>query len=167
MVSMPSRRKQPQMLRASLLDRLIDQQPDRQVENEKSRHQLMSEIRENVRRDLERLLNTRFRCISPPDNCYELDRSLINYGLPDLNVINFLNAAGTEQFCRLVEQHIKRFEPRFKTVHVVIRDDNDKLDRTLRFRIEALMHADPAPEEIVFDSALEPATNSVHIESIR
>lgn len=166
-MSSPSdKRKKPQRLRSSVLDRLIDLQPDKQIENEKSRHQLMSEIRESVRRDLERLLNTRFRCISPPEGCDELEDSLINYGLPDLNVINFLNSAGTSQFCHLVEEHIKRFEPRFKSVRVVIKEGNDKLDRTLRFRIEALMHADPAPEEIVFDSALEPSTNNVHIENI-
>ncbi|PID43884.1 MAG: type VI secretion system baseplate subunit TssE [Gammaproteobacteria bacterium] len=162
MASKANKRKKNLLVRASVLDRLIDYQPDRTIENEKGRHQLMSEIRESVRRDLESLLNTRFRCVSPPDGCDELDRSLVNYGLPDLNVINFLNAAGSNEFCRLVEDHIRRFEPRFKTVNVVLKD-SDKLDRTLHFRIEALMHADPAPEEIVFDSAFEPSTNNVHI----
>ena len=32
-------------------------------------------------------------------------------------------------------------------------------DRTLRFRIDALLRADPSPEPVIFDSTLEPATH--------
>ena len=32
-------------------------------------------------------------------------------------------------------------------------------DRVIRFRIDALLHADPAPEPVVFDSQLEPSSN--------
>ncbi|ARU58819.1 type VI secretion system gp25-like protein [Oleiphilus messinensis] len=162
---MAAKKKKPVLIRASVLDRLIDNEPEKKAELETTKHQLMNQIRENVRRDLENLLNTRFRSVSPPDECRELDKSLVNYGLPDLNVINFLNNAGADQFCQLVEENIKRFEPRFKTVRVVLHDDERRMDRTLRFRIEAVMYADPAPEEIVFDSSLEPVTNNVHVES--
>jgi len=161
-----SQPKKGQLLRASILDRLIDERPDQEKEGEKQRHQLMNEIRDGVRRDLEQLLNTRFRAISPPQHCHELEKSLINYGLPDLNTFNFISGSSREQFCNIVEDHIKNFEPRFKSVNVSIPDDESLMGDSLNFRIEAIMYADPAPEEIVFDSSLEPITNIVHIGEV-
>lgn len=163
---MTKKNKKPVQLRASVLDRLIDLEPDRKSESEKSRHQFFTEIKESVRRDLETLLNTRFRCLSPPEGCTELETSLVNYGLPDLNVINFTSSEGRIQFCMFVEENIKKFEPRFKSVKVKLLDEQQRLDQTIRFRIEATMYADPAPEELIFDSSLEPVTNNVHVESM-
>ena len=40
----------------------------------------------------------------------------------------------------------------------------DPLDRALRFRIDALLHADPAPEPVVFDSELKPLTASFEVK---
>lgn len=162
---MTKKNKKPIQLRASVLDRLIDLEPDRKSESEKSRHQFFSEIKESVRRDLETLLNTRFRCLSPPEECVELDTSLVNYGLPDLNVINFTSQQGRAQFCIFVEDNIRKFEPRFKSVRVMLTDKSERLESAIRFRIEATMYADPAPEELIFDSSLEPVTNNVRVES--
>ena len=162
---MSKKNKKPVQLRASVLDRLIDKEPDKKTESEKSRHQFFSEIKESVRRDLETLLNTRFRCISPPEGCHELDTSLVNYGLPDLNVINFTSVEGREQFCRFVEENIRKFEPRFKSVRVTLFEESRRIEQTVRFRIEATMYADPAPEELIFDSSLETVTNNVFVES--
>ena len=51
-----------------------------------------------------------------------------------------------------------------KNVRVQFIDNEDKTDRTLRFRIDALMYADPAPEEVIFDSILEPVLRTVSVE---
>ncbi len=158
--------KKSQQLRSSILDRLIDKRPDQSKEPEKQRHQMMNEIRNGVRRDLEILLNTRYRGTSPPENCPNLDESLVNYGLPDLNTFNFVNGNSREQFCTIVEDHIRKFEPRFKSVHVSIPDETATMGDSLDFRIEAIMYADPLPEEIIFDSSLEPITNIVHIGEV-
>lgn len=158
--------KKTQLLRGSILDRLINERPDQEKENEKQRHQLINEIKDGVRRDLEQLLNTRYRAISPPQHCHELEKSLVNYGLPDLNTFNFVNGSSREQFCLIVEEHIKNFEPRFKSVTVCIPDDSSLMGDCLNFRIEAIMYADPAPEEIVFNSSLEPISNVVHIGEV-
>lgn len=161
-----SKAKKGQLLRASILDRLINERPDLEKENEKQRYQLIDEIKAGVRRDLEQLLNTRFRAISAPVHCHELEKSLINYGLPDLNTFNFVSGSSREQFCFIVEEHIKSFEPRFKSVKVSIPEDIGLMGDSLNFRIEAIMYADPAPEEIVFNSSLEPITNVVHIDEV-
>ena len=42
--------------------------------------------------------------------------------------------------------------------------DAGPLDRTLRFRIDGLLRAEPAPEPVVFDSALQPATGNVEVK---
>ncbi|OZG73904.1 type VI secretion protein [Hahella sp. CCB-MM4] len=158
---------QSQKLRPSILDRLMDDRPDLKTEPEKNRHQVLNELRESVRRDLEDLLNTRFRAISAPDNMHELDISLINYGLPDLHTINFLSAEGKDEFCRTIEQHIAMFEPRFKSVRVVTLDDQWSEDTSLKFRIEAILYAEPAPEEVTFDSSLEPISAIVNVQEAR
>lgn len=156
-----------QKLRPSVLDRLIDDRPDQNTEPEKNRHQVLSELRESVRRDLEELLNTRFRPVSAPDGLKELENSLVNYGLPDLHTINFLSLEGKDEFCRTVEDHIMQFEPRFKSVRVVTLEDTWTEDTSLNFRIEAVMYAEPAPEEVVFDSSLEPISAIVSVQEAR
>ena len=72
-----------------------------------------------------------------------------------------------ERFRGAVERAIRRFEPRFLRVSVSLIDDAERIDRTLRFRIEALVQAKPAPEPLVFDSILDPSTQGVTVLSPR
>ena len=46
-------------------------------------------------------------------------------------------------------------------MHTLNNIEND--DRTVRFRIDAILHADPAPEVIIFDSVLEPVSRTVKV----
>lgn len=151
-------------LRPSILDRLLDDEPRVQVEAEMSRHQRIRELRGSVRRDLENLLNTRYRLLAPPESCEELQTSLANYGLPDLATVNITDLDKKREFTRNLEKVLKTYEPRFKTVKVSYQDNKDRGDRTLRFRIDATLYADPAPEIVVFDSVLEPASREVNVE---
>jgi type VI secretion system protein ImpF len=68
-----------------------------------------------------------------------------------------------ERFRAAVERTIQRFEPRFLRVSVSLIGDAERVDRTLRFRIEALVQAKPAPEPVVFDSVLDPSTQGVTV----
>ena len=74
------------------------------------------------------------------------------------------SAEGREEFRRIFEAVIRRFEPRFTRVNVEMLGNAEPLDRTLRFRIDALLQAEPAPEPVVFDSALQPATGNVEVQ---
>jgi len=151
-------------LRPSILDRLLDDEPHLQVEPEVSRHQRIRELRNSVRRDLEALLNSRYRLVSPPDEFTELQHSLVNYGLPDLATVNITDIDKKRAFIRDLERVLKIYEPRFKSVKVSYQDNKDKTDRTLRFRIDATLYADPTPEVVIFDSVLEPASRMVNVE---
>lgn len=151
-------------LRPSILDRLIDNNPGNRVETDPDQHQKLKELRQSVRRDLENLLNTRMRVLEPDHNYKNLQHSLLNYGLPDLATINISNLDKRKEFVQYLERLLLEFEPRFKTLSVKYRENNNATDRTLRFRIDATLYADPSPEVVIFDSVLEPVSRTVNIE---
>lgn len=155
-----ARVEQDQPLRPSVLDRLLDDHPEQSRDDPKHRGQLLADLRRSVQRDLQALLNARQRCVSAPPDLTELETSQLYFGLPDFSGLNLTTERHRETFRTTIEAILRRFEPRFQKVNVVMLDNADPLDRTLRFRIEALIYADPAPEQLVFDSYLEPATHS-------
>lgn len=155
---------QKKKLRPSILDRLFDNDPDSINEVDPDQHTKLKQLRASVRRDLENLLNTRIRMIEPDDQLHELKNSLLNYGLPDLATVNISDNEKRKEFIEHLESVLIHFEPRFKTVKVNYLDNADKMDRTLRFRIDATLYADPSPEVVVFDSTLEPVSRTVNVE---
>jgi type VI secretion system protein ImpF len=150
-------------LTPSLLDRLLDDEPGNQREATKQRHQVLREMKLSVRRDLENLLNTRWRCVSWPPDLDQLEMSLVNYGIPDFTGIRFAGANAQEELRVILEAVIKRFEPRFAQVRVELITNADSLDRTLRFRIDAMLHADPVVEPVVFDTTLKTSTGDFEV----
>src|SRR5262245_65798814 len=89
-----------QPLLPSVLDRLQDADPEAKHDAPKSRGQNLAELRRAVRRDLEALLNTRQRCISPPSDLEELDRSLVSYGIRDFSSLGLGMESERKEFCR-------------------------------------------------------------------
>jgi len=152
-----------QPLVSSVLDRLIDDSPEETVEAIRNRSQLLREMKVAVRRDLENLLNTRRRNLIPPKDLTEVKASLITYGLPDFSGTAPSGVKERDAFCRQIETVILANEPRFLTVKVGLVSNTETMDRTLRFKIDALMRADPAPEPVIFDSAMEPVTGEFEV----
>ena len=153
-------------LRPSILDRLLDDEPDKPTELDTGKHQRLKELRNSVRRDLEKLLNTRYRVVSPPAEFEQLENSLLNYGLPDLATVNIIDQEQKRSFTRKLESILRNYEPRFKSVSVAFQDNSDKTDRTLRFRINAVLYADPSPEAVVFDSVLDSVSRTVSVTEV-
>ena len=153
-------------LRPSILDRLLDDEPHNQTETDPGQHQLVKQLRNSVRRDLESLLNTRYHVIKPPEDLREVDKSLLNYGLPDLATINISDSKKRDEFTARLQKTLVQYEPRFKSVKVSYVENKDETDRTLRFRIDAVIYADPLPQVVVFDSVLESVTRTVSIKEI-
>lgn len=150
-------------IRPSILDRLIDEDPN-SPDQDKSRVQHVRDLRNSVKRDLENLMNTRFRMQTPPEQLIQLEKSLLNYGLPDLATVNIADAGKKYQFIKNLETTLATFEPRFKTIKVIHIENKETNDRTLRFRIDATLYADPSPEVIIFDSILDPVFRTVKVE---
>ena len=138
----------------SVLDRLLDYDPQETRETPKSRSASMHELKLSIRRDLEWLLNTRCHARSPDDKPSEAKRSVAFYGLPDIVGINAKNNQEQQRLTKALETAIKNFEPRFLNVKVSM-EPVDTVDRNLKFRIEASLDVDPAPEPIIFDTLLE------------
>ncbi len=151
----------------SVLDRLLDDEPGNPREQPRSSGMDLRALKQCVRRDLENLLNTRWRCKSWPPEMRELENSLVDYGIPDFTGINMSVPSERENLRSVVERVIRRFEPRLKNVAVAILGNVDEFDRTLRFRINAQLRTEPAPEPVTFDSELEPLTTSIEIKSPR
>ena len=153
-------------LRPSILDRLLDDEPHNQTEQDPGQHQLVKQLRNSVRRDLESLLNTRYHVIEPPDELHEVDKSVLNYGLPDLATINIADVKKRDAFTAKLQKTLVEYEPRFKSVKVSYIENKDETDRTIRFRIDAVIYADPLPQVVVFDSILESVTRTVSVKEI-
>jgi len=153
-------------LRPSILDRLLDNEPLSSIDSNTNNYHKIKELRYSVRRDLENLLNTRYRIIEPAEEYTELELSLLNYGLPDLATINMSDIDKKKKFLEDFEAILRDYEPRFRTIKVSFLENTDILDRTLRFRIDATLYADPYPEVIVFDSVLEPVTRSINVKEV-
>lgn len=149
----------------SLLDRLIDEDPGARVDPPRSAVQQLRQLKQSVRRDLEHLLNTRWRAVGWGPELAELETSIVNYGIPDFTGANLGSQGSREDFVRIIQETIRRCEPRLKRVKVELLDSDEREDRTMRFRIDAMLLADPDPEQVVFDSALEPASGTFSVGS--
>jgi type VI secretion system protein ImpF len=155
-----------QLLVPSVLDRLLDDDPGVTREPARGRAQVLRELKQAVRRDLENLLNTRHSYLSLAPALKELNQSLLNYGLPDFTAAGLGPAKDRDEFCRTLQGVLRYYEPRFKNVTVRSLDNATPLDRTLRFRIDALLRVDPAPEPIVFDSMLDPSSSTFIVKGV-
>lgn len=138
----------------SVLDRLLDFEPDVSREAPKSRSKSLRELKISVRRDLEWLLNTRTVHVEIDERLQEIKKSVLTYGLPDITGISAKNQSEQKRLTKAIENAIRMFEPRFIDVHVSLEPVN-QIDRSLRFRIEARLNIEPTPEPIAFDTVLQ------------
>jgi type VI secretion system protein ImpF len=151
----------------SLLDRLLDDEPASTRDPPRTRYQALEGFRDALRRDLEALLNTRACNVTWSAALWELDTSILNYGVLTVTSAELSTEDNRERLRSAVERAIRRFEPRFLRVNVTLVDDPERIDRTLRFRIEALAQAKPAPEPLIFDSVLDPSTQGMTVSPPR
>ena len=140
-------------LTASLLDRLLDDRPQEDRESGGERLQNLRQMKESVARDLQALLNTTHTSIVSKAFPETLN-SIATFGLPDLTLINYHSHNDQEAVRRSLEEAIQRFEPRFSRVYVMLELGKEG-GRTLRFKVETILHVPPIIEPVVFDAALE------------
>jgi type VI secretion system protein ImpF len=149
----------------SILDRLIDLNPETPADPPANRSQSVRQLKASLRRDLEWLLNSRRNPDEVPETYEELFRSLYNFGLPDVTSMGLNSPRDKQRLLRLIEQTIEIFEPRLAGTRVRSLDNTGSGLRVLRFQIEALLKMDPAPEQILFDTALQLSNGEYLIKS--
>jgi type VI secretion system protein ImpF len=147
----------------SILDRLIDQEPQTSSEAKAQAVHLVRDLRTAVRRDLEALLNTRWRCLPWPAEFDQLEHSVLAYGVPDPSSLSLAYERGREDFMVKLKSLIETFEPRLTRVRVIAEKVDESKEHTLRFRIEAVLNAHADPEAITFTSRLEPVRRSFEV----
>lgn len=138
----------------SVLDRLIDHEPEVSREPLASRAKSLRQMKESVKRDLEQLLNTRQSEDWLSADLKELEMSLAAYGLPDFTSVSIKSPAEQNRLRRALESAITMFEPRLEDINITIRPLGD-LERSMHFRIEARLRIEPAPEPVTFDAMLQ------------
>ena len=161
----PGGRSSAVRVQPPLLDRLIDEAPDQERDPPVSVADAMATLRRSVRRDLESLLNARRRWRSWPRSLTELGVSPVGYGIPDFGSGAFNDPRRREELRVEIEETIRRFEPRFLSVRVHLVDSRERLESTLRLRIDAVLHAEPAPEAVTFDTVIDPTTDDVTVRA--
>jgi len=140
-------------IQTSILDRLIDDEPDNSHEPDQERF-LIGQIKDTVARDLENLLNARRHILAPPVSYREVNNSLFVYGLPDYTSRNPGNVSVRSQLRLEIEKTISRFEPRLRNVAVHI-DSRTANTRDLGFRITAVLVVNPITEPVTFDTSFD------------
>jgi len=148
----------------SVLDRLIDLEPDRKLEPPLTRAQSLRELRAALRRDLEWLFNTRATIEEPPESLREVERSVYNYGIQDTSILSLKSPKDQELLARSIRTAITFFEPRLQAAKVTIEPSSDDV-RGIHFNIEGLLRMDPAPEPVFFDTLLEPSSGEYKVKS--
>ncbi len=138
----------------SVLDRLIDYEPEITREPIASRSKSLRQLKQSVRRDLEWLLNTRQVAGGVSSELKETSDSVASYGLPDFTHLTIDSGDDQKFIKRQVEEAVRRFEQRLENVVVYI-EPTRPTERLLRFRIDARLKVDPAPEPITFDTVLQ------------
>lgn len=153
-------------LQPSLLDRLTDTVPGQREESREQRVISATRLRECVIRDLAWLLNAVNLETSHPLGAYpQVQRSVLNYGIPDLAgvAVTGIDAVALQQRIR---EAILAFEPRLipDTLRVSVHADATRMDRrSLLFTIESEMWAQPLPLKLYLKTALDLETGRLDV----
>ncbi len=158
-------RPKDRTLRRSIIDRLIDDEPDVTHDALVSVAEQIREMREVIRRDLEVLLNTRRPPVNPPAGCDELYDAIVSFGVDGILSANLSTDLAKAQFARQVERRIALFETRLHDVQVTVLKGRNDGDRALRMRIEATFRLQDGMPPISFESRIDPSTQCVLVEA--
>jgi type VI secretion system protein ImpF len=164
---MPPRSDLDTNVTQSLIDRLIDREPNLEADPPVSRAQSVRLLKAALRRDLEWLLNSRRVADASPADFAELGHSLYFYGLPDFAALSLNSPRDRNSLLRELEHSVAAYEPRLKNIRVALVESPDNKLRILRFQIEGILMMDPAPEQISFDTVLQLNSGEYEIKGDR
>jgi type VI secretion system protein ImpF len=119
-------------------------------------------LKESVRRELWRLLNTR-RHGRPWQADGREEMTVLDYGLPDFSSLSASSGSDQNRLAAEVAAAVSAFEPRLRDVTVSVEPPRET-ERALRFRIDAVMMVDPAPEPVTFDTTLQLVSGEYKVQ---
>lgn len=145
--------------RVPLFDRLVDEAPSQQRPEAVPQRTLdRAGLRRSILRELRSLLGT--RCPITGDEALARVRTVIDYGLPDLDLGGKkLVPEEQRRLSRLIRQTIEAYEPRLRSVDVeVIRREEPTPGYFLL--LKALLVTDEVREPLSFEMPIEPGVGS-------
>jgi type VI secretion system protein ImpF len=145
--------------RALLFERLAGGDPPAAREGARPfRVHETSSLRESVRRELSRLLNT--RSAAPLGARGEM--SVIDYGVPDFTSLSALSGDDRARLSAAIAQSIAAFEPRLRDVRVEVEGLRSN-DRALLLRLDALLVVGEHSEPVSFPLLVRAASGAVEL----
>ena len=159
----PKERLQP-----SLLDRLVDEQPEEKSEPLERRVLSMAALRQSVLRDIGWLLNA--RSIEPGTDLETFPfaaSSTLNFGIRDLSgsLASSLSAPELEQ---IIVSAIRKFEPRIIPDTLRVRVETEEVlnpEASVAFVIEGTLWSQPLPISLYIRSQLNLESGDVLVET--
>lgn len=133
--------------RALLFERLVDNEPASPSEGKAVRVLDLPALRQSVRRELTRLLNTR----SPRPEAFENGEPLtvLEYGIPDFSHRSAASADDRRRFAETLSRAIAAFEPRLRQVKVTLEPSPADPTRLTGF-VDAILEVGTVKEPISF-----------------
>jgi type VI secretion system protein ImpF len=165
-------------LQPSLLDRLIDQEPQHSKEGLEARVLTRQQLRTAVLRDLSWLFNaTRHE---PEPQSVRKDelalwqsadfarRSVLNFGMPAFSGVT-LSSMDTQTIERAVSESIRNFEPRIdpETLSVEVKVDLSNHHNTMQLVIRGQMWSQPVPLELLLAADVDVETGNTRVRELR
>jgi type VI secretion system protein ImpF len=148
----------------SLWDRLTNPDLVNESDDEASRGSRMETIRQEVCTHLEWLLNTRKYLPMSLEGLETLESSLVGYGLTDISALRSGSTKDRDQLEHMLEEAIRRFEPRLQDVKVEFNPfEQDKSRSTIHYRVTAVLKIKPFNQPVLFDTVLEVGSKSFTI----
>ena len=153
-------------LQPSLLDRLIDEEPENKQEPVEKRVLSLRQLREAVLRDLSWLFNAGNLASAQNLEAFpEVANSVLNYGIPDFtgHAASGVDVTAIEH---LLRKAICDFEPRILRHSVKVRlivDEQKMSHNAMMFDIEGVLWAHPVPLHIFLKTELDLEVGDVKV----
>lgn len=155
-----------EFLQPSLLDRLTDEEPEKKSEPKERRGLTQAKLRKSVLRDLNWLFNSsNLASVQNLDDCPEVAKSVINYGLPGFSG-HTVSGVDILEIERLLKQAICDFEPRIlrRTIKIRLNVDEQQMSHNaMTFDIEGELWADPVPLHVYLKTELDLEAGDIKI----
>ena len=148
-------------VRRPLFDRLVDSEPRDPHEVRPLRTLDRAGLKQSVRRELEQLFNT--RCPEPAHRISTNDRTVIDYGIPDLASYSPQNQDHRVELAEIIRRAATAYEPRLADIRVRVVPIAGR-DLALAVRIEAAVIIAGVPEAVSFEVVLRMDEGKANVD---
>ncbi len=153
-------------LQPCLLDRLTDDEPEKNVESREKRVISAERYRSAVLRDMAWLLNANAHEKSEDINLFEeVSQSVLNYGIPNVCGL-YIDGFSNEEIEKTIKDAIRKYEPRINPDSLQmnwVKERNTLEPTTISFEIRGNLWAQPLPEAFYVKTSFDLETDECNL----